>query len=134
MSSFHPGMQARVRAVAWSSGVDVTELAATAAARHDHAVGEVHIIGQLRTALTARTPGAPAAARPPSPRGPCASRSTRTPTDLDHVSPGLVAAGLASGRNRLADPAVPRHVVVGAGSINGVTAAAPCAPAPSRSP
>jgi len=141
VSSFHPGMEALLRAVAWTSGVEVPELAATAVVRHDHAavshlltvacglesiaVGEVQIIGQLRTALRTSQDAGRAS-------GPLVSLATRalrvakhahSDTDLDHVSPGLVDAGLARVHERLGDPAVLRHVVVGAGSMNGVTVA-----------
>ena len=141
MSSFHPGTEALLRAVAWSSGVEVAELAATAVVRHEHAavchlltvacglesisVGEAQIIGQLRTALRTSQDAGRAS-------GPLVSLATRalrvakhahTDTDLDHVSPGLVDAGLAHVHERLGDPAVLRHLVVGAGSMNGVTVA-----------
>ena len=98
VSSFHPGMEALLRAVAWSSGVEVAELAATAVVRHDHAavshlltvacglesiaVGEVQIIGELRTALkTSQQAGRATDRWSPSPPAPCGSPSTRTRTD-----------------------------------------------------
>ena len=141
VSSFHPGIDSLLRAVAWTSGVDVEELAATAVVRHDHAavahlltvacglesiaVGEVQIIGQVRSALKHSQDAGRAS-------GPLVSLATRalrvakqahTDTDLDHVSPGLVDAGLAHVHDRLGDPTRLRHVVVGAGSMNGVTVA-----------
>jgi glutamyl-tRNA reductase len=141
VASFHPGIDALLRAVAWTSGVEVEELAATTVVRHDHAavahlltvacglesiaVGEVQIIGQLRTALKVSQD----AGRSSGPLVSLATRALRvakhahTDTDLDHVSPGLVDAGLARVHDRLGDPARLRHVVVGAGSMNGVTVA-----------
>lgn len=141
VSSFHPGIDALLRAVAWTSGVDVEELAATAVVRHDHAavahlltvacglesiaVGEVQIIGQLRTALQLSQESGRAS-------GPLVALATRalrvakaahSETDLDHVCPGLVDAGLTHVHERLGEPASLRHVVVGAGSMNGVTVA-----------
>lgn len=141
VASFHPGIEALLRAVAWTSGVEVDELAATAVVRHDHAavahlltvacglesiaVGEVQIIGQLRSALKVSQDSGRSS-------GPLVSLATRAlrvakhahaDTDLDHVSPGLVDAGLARVRDRLGDPVGLRHVVVGAGSMNGVTVA-----------
>ncbi len=141
VSSFHPGIDALLRAVAWTSGVEVEELAATTVVRHDHAavahlltvacglesiaVGEVQIIGQLRSALKVSQD----AGRSSGPLVSLATRALRVAkhahadTDLDHVSPGLVDAGLARVHDRLGDPARLRHVVVGAGSMNGVTVA-----------
>ncbi|HSN06220.1 MAG TPA: glutamyl-tRNA reductase [Candidatus Angelobacter sp.] len=138
---FHPGIDALLRAVAWTSGVEVEELAATTVVRHDHAavahlltvacglesiaVGEVQIIGQLRSALKMSQD----AGRSSGPLVSLATRALRvakhahTDTDLDRVSPSLVDAGLARVRDGLGDPTRLRHVVVGAGSMNGVTVA-----------
>ena len=139
VTAFHPGIDSLLRAVAWTSGIDVHELTATAVVRHDHAavshllsvacglesiaIGETQILGQLRTALkTSQNAG-----RASGPLVALATRALRvakhahTDTDLDHVSPGLVEAGLARVTDRVGDPARLRHVVVGAGSMNALT-------------